>query len=229
MSISKKDLRTFLNLLNENGTYQLQKKDESLYRKVIEYFTTKSKSKTDLNIQRIDNLKKKGNSYLADCLYGNKIKKMKLELGDKRLLSLLKDYEFKIKGNLKLINEMYLKLKEKGLTEEDYKGYKKIKEMYKYIQNEEKREGGSVMESSVIDKDDKSIEGSMVDLSELVETSVLVGESGVKVDQSAIVNHNMVDDIQNEHLEVDQSTVQQPPSPNKKINFTNILIYSRFK
>jgi hypothetical protein len=223
MPISKKDLRTFLNLLNENGTYQLQKKDESLYRKVIEYFTTKSKSKTDLNIQRIDNLKKKGNSYLADCLYGNKIKKMKLELGDKRLLSLLKDYEFKIKGNLKLINELYLKLKEKGLTEEDYKGYKKIKEMYKYIQNGEKRDEGSM-----VDKDDKSMEGSMVDISELVDQSLIVGESGVKVDQK------MVDDIQNEYLEVDQSTVYQPPifkppSPNKKINFSNLLIYSRFK
>ncbi|EOB11382.1 hypothetical protein NBO_1230g0002 [Nosema bombycis CQ1] len=229
MSISKKDLRTFLNLLNENGTYQLQKKDESLYRKVIEYFTTKSKSKTDLNIQRIDNLKKKGNSYLADCLYGNKIKKMKLELGDKRLLSLLKDYEFKIKGNLKLINEMYSKLKEKGLTEEDYKGYKKIKEMYKYIQNGEKREGGSV-----VDKDDKSMEGSMVDISELIDQSLIVGESTVKVDQSVLVDHNMVDDIKDEYLEVDQSTVDQPPtsqplSPNKKINFANLLIYSRFK
>ncbi|KAF9763196.1 hypothetical protein NGRA_1437 [Nosema granulosis] len=133
-----------LKYLNSNGFYKLEndKDAREIYLKAIDYYKTKTNTTRKSNIVQIKSIVGKNGQFLAETKINNpnlkqtRTKKGFLNLEDRKILSLLKDYEYMLKGSLKHVQDLYCILYNTGVTDKDYsKEYEEdiLEDIYKHI------------------------------------------------------------------------------------------------
>lgn len=222
----KTKISEIIKYLDKNGFYKLEKdkNGRDIYTKVINYFMTKTTVSYKSNILQIKNIVGRNNEFIADIKYSNPkkkgVKKTCLDLRDKKILALLKDYEYMLKGSLKYLEDVYSKLYEMGISEVDYSkpleevnleelvqfikegGVEKKNEEEDELKKDEEKDIEEYKEKQINNEDDEYKEKVYNgDDEEYIEDNEEFKETIFNDDDEYIEDYQLVDDEDEEEIE----------------------------
>lgn len=168
---TKEKLRKMMEKLNSQGTYELEQNKElrEAYTHLIGWFKTQTNSTSQSNIVQIKSLTRRNSKFLADTKFINPknnqkgTKKTYLDLGDRKLLALLKDYEFMLRGSLQYVQDLYSELYKAGVTKRDFSKAcdgEICKELYKFMKGKRELDEEEMVEEELTEykKEDEPTE-----------------------------------------------------------------------